>query len=182
MINLTPTQEKKAMIKSFYYRLATVSFIMLGAVMFLACAALLPSYFVSLAKKNSVLKKTGVPAEFAPADSEILAMAAVLDRELALLDRVQKNKFLVSERVINAIISKKTGDIKITEIYFDTTEAQTEAESRKISIKGTASSRERLQLFRKALADDPAFLKVDLPASNFIKGSNIEFGLSLTPA
>jgi hypothetical protein len=53
-------------------------------------------------------------------------------------------------------------------------------EGEKISISGRASSREVLLSFRRTLEDNPAFSKVDLPISNFIKGSNIRFYITLT--
>lgn len=180
MINLIPNQEKKIMIKDFYYRLATVFFITLGLVMLIASVALLPSYFISSAKKNSVIKKlNAVPAESVGYTfQETLSFSAALDKKLSLLERAQKDKFLISKRVVGEIIFKKMPDVKITEISFE----QTEAEGKKINIRGTAPSRERLLLFRQALEDDPLFKKVDLPISNFIKGSNIQFYLSLIPA
>ena len=53
---------------------------------------------------------------------------------------------------------------------------------KKVTVLGIAPSRELLLLFRRALEDDVAFKKVDLPISNFVKGSNIEFSLSLIPS
>jgi hypothetical protein len=70
-------------------------------------------------------------------------------------------------------------DIKITQILYDNTVAKGD---KKVNIQGTAPSRERLLIFRQALEGNPAFKKVDLPISNFVKGSNIQFSLSLTPA
>ena len=52
----------------------------------------------------------------------------------------------------------------------------------KIGVQGTAPSRETLLLFRKALEDDVNFKNVNLPISNFVKGSDIKFYLSLIPS
>ena len=68
--------------------------------------------------------------------------------------------------------------IKISQISFK----DTGLDVKEVNISGTAPSRERLSLFRRALEGDPLFKKVDLPISNFIKGSNIRFSLSLTPS
>jgi len=50
-----------------------------------------------------------------------------------------------------------------------------------VSIEGIAPSREILLAFRRLLENDPLFKSVDLPISNFIKGSNIRFNLNLIP-
>jgi len=79
--------------------------------------------------------------------------------------------------VINAILLKKRSDIKITQISY-----QNDTRGRKIGVTGTAPSREVLLFFRLALESSPAFKSVDLPISNFVKGSNIQFYLNLIPS
>ncbi len=69
-------------------------------------------------------------------------------------------------------------DIKITKISYQADKAK----GGTVSIAGTAPSRDRLLLFKKALDDDNNFTKVDLPISNFVKGSDIQFNLTLVPA
>lgn len=180
MINLIPNTEKKEMIKNFYYRLAAVSIFALGIVMLIASVALTPSYFLSSVKKSLVVekleaeRKEPVDAE----DLETLKSLSVLDGRLSMLEKSAQNRFIVTERVINEILLKKVPDIKITQISFE----KNDAGEKTISIRGSAGSRDRLLLFRRALEDDPLFKKVDLPISNFVKGSNIQFYLSLIPS
>ena len=71
--------------------------------------------------------------------------------------------------------------IKITDIAYESRSPDELAQARKVSIEGTAPSRSALLSFRRALEDDANFQSVDLPISNFIKGSNIQFYLSLVP-
>ena len=68
--------------------------------------------------------------------------------------------------------------IKITEILYQN-DPQT---GERINISGKAPNREVLLLFRRILEDNTAFSKVDLPISNFVKGSNIKFYLNLIPS
>lgn len=180
MINLIPNQEKKRKVKDFYFRLVVVFFVVLGFCFLIASAAILPSYFLSFVKKNlndtklEAQKKEPIP----PASQSTVNLVADLNNKLNLIENAQKNKYLVSVKVINEIISKKMSDIKITQIFYENSSIA----GKKISIRGVAPSRERLLLFRLALEDDTAFKKVDLPISNFVKGSNIEFSLNLTPS
>ena len=180
MINLIPNEEKKVMIKNFYYRLTVVILFALGLVILIASIVLLPSYFISSGKERSFNKSLDAETakEIETINQQNLSIVLALDYKLSLLEKSSRNKFILSERVINEILLKKTPDIRITQIYFE----NNVTEGRKINISGTAPSRERLSTFSRTLENDPLFKKVDLPISNFIKGSNIRFSLSLIPS
>ncbi len=117
-------------------------------------------------------------------DQETLAVIKDLNYKLDLIQNAEKNKFIVSEKVINAIISKKISNIEITSISYedDPVKISDNGEAgKKVGIQGNAPSREILLSFRQALEDGATFKQVDLPISNFVKGSNIKFYLSLIP-
>ena len=184
MINLIPKEEKKKIIKNFYYRL-TVLFLVMGSVSFLiAFMAILPSYFL-VSGKDNIIKIKIENQKNEPIllpDQQTLAMIKDLNSKLVLIENAWNNDFTVSQKVINAIILKKMSSIKITDISYENNSEANSSEGRKVSIQGEAPSREVLLLFRQALEDSSAFKQVDLPISNFVKGSNIQFYLSLIPA
>ena len=142
------------------------------------------SWKLSLAKTGLLQKSANAANQKLSAQSsqpvplpsqQTLSLIKDLNMKLDLIDHAQANKFVVSEKIVNEIISKKMPDIKITEIFY-----QNDATAgKKVSINGLAVNRERLLLFRQILEADPLFEKVDLPISNFIKGSNLQFSLSL---
>lgn len=177
MINLIPKEEKKKMIKDFHCRLAAVFVIMLDFGILVALFSILPSYFISSVKNSSVSAKMETPKLDLPSSSEkdSLALAKDINNELILVDQFKENKFLLSVNVINAILLKKSPDIKITQILYENNKIK----GKKISLVGTASSREVLLSFRKALEDDLAFKDIALPISNFVKESDINFSISL---
>lgn len=180
MINLIPIEEKKRKIKAFYFRLLIVFLFTLGCCVLIASIVILPAYFISFTEnKLANIKLENQKKEPIPEiDQTTLLIIEDLNNKLNLVEKAQQNKFLISQNVIKEIISKKMSDIKITKISYinDITEGEL------ISINGLAPSRERLLLFRQALENDPAFSKVDLPISNFVKGEDIQFYLSLIPA
>jgi Tfp pilus assembly protein PilN len=179
MINLIPNEEKKKMTKDFYLRLFTLSLIMLGMSLIVASIAILPSYFLSYAEENSIntnLESQKNESVFLP-DQNISTIIKDLKFKLNLIENAQKKQATFSQRIINEIMLKKTPNIKITEISYQN-DPQT---GEQININGSASSREVLLSFRRVLENNAAFLKVDLPISNFVKGSNIKFYLSLIP-
>ncbi len=179
MINLIPNQEKKKMVRDFYYRFVILFLLMLSAAALVATAALLPAYFLSVSKNNIVDQKLEAQKkEPAPASNgETLAMIKGLNLKLNLIENAQKEKFTVSDRVVKAVILEKVPGISITQISYDSDPTK----GKKISMSGEASSREVLLAFRQALEQDPTFKSVILPISNFVKGTDIQFSLSLVP-
>jgi hypothetical protein len=180
MINLIPNQEKKKKVKDFYFRLLAVFIAMLGFCAVVGAASLMPSYFLSATEGTLVQEKLAAQQNEPPteADQSLSSITADLDRKLSQVESAEKSRYLVSRRIINEIAVRKMPDIKIVKFTYENGAAG----GRKVTILGRAPSRERLLLFRQALEDDTAFQKVELPISNFVKGSNIEFSLSLIPA
>lgn len=180
MINLVPNEEKKVMKQSFYYRLSTIFFVALGCCMLIASIALIPAYVSSMEKKSSLNNKLEIQKteNIDAKGAEVTGIIDNLDKKITLVEQTEKNKFSVSEKIIKEILSHKIPQVKITEISFNSTVK----DGRKVSVSGLASSREQLFLFRKSLEEDPAFKMVDLPISNFVKGSNIKFSLTLLPS
>jgi|SRR3989338_1969067 len=178
MINLIPKKEKKAITLSFYYRLVILLLATLNICVLLVFVAILPSYFLSSVKNNiaDVKLQTQKNEPMLPIDQEVLSAMQDLDNRLELAENAQKNTFLVSERAINTVVFKKMPGIKITKVFYENDSIK----GRVIRIQGNAPSREVLLSFRRALEDDVSFRKVDLPISNFVKGSNIQFSLNLT--
>ncbi len=180
MINLIPNEDKKKMARDFYYRLMILSFYMLGFAVSLALMAMVPSYIASESKEKILDNKIALQkSEPVPVlDQETLSAIQNLDIKLGLVEKVQADTFVVSKKIINEIIMSRVSGIKITGISYDNDVVL----GRKVGINGTAPSRERLLLFRRALESNPAFKNVDLPIANFVKGSDIQFFLSLIPA
>jgi hypothetical protein len=146
----------------------------------IASIAILPSYFLSSVEKNSVnvklelQKKEPVPL----LDEDTLKTIEDLKNKLNLIENVPKKEETFSQKVINEIILKKMPNIKIKEISYQNNGNK----GKIINVNGIAPNREVLLSFRRALEDDASFSKVDLPISNFVKGTNIRFYLSLIPS
>ena len=180
MINLIPKEEKKRMTTDFYFRIAVLFLVLFGSCILIASIAILPSYFFSSMKnvladtKLEIQKREPLPL----LGEQSLLIVKDINKKLDLVESSEKNKFLPSQKVINSILLKKRPDIKITQILYENDVVK----GKKISITGTAPSREVLLLFRKALEDSSNFKSINLPISNFVKGSNIQFYLNLIPS
>lgn len=167
------------MVREFFLRFAVVALFALGCSFLLVLFAISPSYFFARFQEGLVndalldQQNESVPV----ASQQAMTSVEDLNQKLGLIENAQENRFLVSEKVMNALLLHKLSDVKITQIFYE----DTETEGRKILIRGSAPSRERLLLFRLALEDSLLFQKVELPISNFVKGANIEFSLNLVP-
>lgn len=174
--------------RNFLYRLLVVYLLAISLPILIGLGVMIPSFFLTYLKTNLVEKKLETQqAEPMPSiDQAALKAIADLKNKIRIIESAEKNKFIVSEKVINALMAKKMSQIKITGIAYENTmfnsPDEEPTEVKKIHIEGMAPSREVLLLFRKALEDSAVFKQVDLPISNFIRGSNIQFFLSLTPA
>jgi hypothetical protein len=179
MINLIPNEEKKKIRRDFHFRFITVSFIMISICILVAVISILPSYFISNLRKNLANSKLEAQKneQIPPLDQKAMNEIDELRKKIILIENSGKNQFSVTEEIFKRIISKKMSDININQIHY---EVDPISKNKKMSINGIAPSRERLLLFRQTLEEDPYFTQVDLPISNFIKGSNIRFYLSLT--
>lgn len=180
MINLTPKEERKKIKADFYLRLLIVFLFSVSMSVLIFDITMIPSYFSAQISREAVEQKLfeqkNIPV---PAlDIETQTIIQKINTRVKLIKEAEEKKFLVSERVINQILLKKMPDVKINSITY-TTDSQS---IQKILITGTAPSRERLLLFRRALEENTFFKSVDLPISNFIKGSNIIFSLTLSPS
>ena len=179
MINLIPNEQKKKMKRDFLMRALVVSLFVFGFIMIVGSVALLPSYFHVVVKSNLVKSKLSIQENtpIPEIETEVMSKIDNLNKKLGLIETAHNNSFVVSNRVINDVVLKKIPEIKITDISYENT-----AKGRQIRVNGEAPSREKLLIFRLALENDPAFKQVDLPISNFVKGTNINFFLTLVPA
>ena len=171
------------MAKVFYYKLVVLLLATLSFSAATALIAILPSYFLSSVKNRIVNTKLEVQKQepVSLPDQEALTVIKGLNDKLDLIERAKNDKYIISQKVINTVILKKTSSIKITEISYESDSKNKLLKNKKVTIGGTAASREALLAFRLALENDGNFKQVDLPVSNFVKGSNIKFYLSLVP-
>ncbi len=180
MINLIPNEEKKKMAKDFYFRIVVMFFTVFSLALIIGSFALLPSYLLSSVKQKFVKQRLDLQSymPLPPSSQDVLDIARALNTKFKIIDDANQNKFSVSERVIQKIVAKKTPGIKITQITYKLDNFG----DKSISIRGSATSRDTLLSFSQSLDKDPDFKKVDLPISNFIKGSDIQFFINLIPS
>ena len=105
-----------------------------------------------------------------------------INLKLDLLDKAE-NPYQVNDKVVKNILDNRTDGIKFSQILFNKqSQVSKTVFSPILEIHGVATNRDALRNFKTILDANSNYSKVDLPISNFVKGSNIEFYLSIIPS
>ena len=115
MINLIPSQEKKAMKREFYSRFIATIFVMLGFSVLIATGTVFPSYFSSVIKKNLSNEKLNAQLQepLPVIDQTAMNLIEEIKVQLSILESNNTEGPIISEKIIKEILSKKTNSIKI---------------------------------------------------------------------
>ena len=176
MFNLLPNDLKQRIRSEYNLHLIVVA---LASVLFLQISFfifLLPSWFISIAKEKDVVLQVATINKFL-VDSKIEPIVSTIDMINTKLDTI--NSVLEYPKVtpfIDSIVSRKTKDILINEIFYTSSGKTTGV----LSLSGNSSTRESLVLFVKKLEETKLFENVDLPISNFAKDKDIKFSINMT--
>jgi|JI8StandDraft_1071087.scaffolds.fasta_scaffold177838_2 hypothetical protein len=175
LTNLLPEENIRAFAHRYYLRAGAVFLCMLSVVMAIHIGLLIPTflYFTedtrqkqqSLDYLNERLSRTS--------DKEKQALKAqVLDDAHRVLEHAPKSR---SSFALVSMYDSFVSGVSVTRMSLSYTDNGTT----RMSIAGTASSREVLQQYRQALLSTPGVLSADLPVSTFAKDKDIPFEITL---
>lgn len=174
MINLLPQKEKTLIIKEYHLRRLALYLAMALALVVVAGVLLLPSYVLSLYKKNAAESSYIRPPVTNPEESkELLSRVNKGKAALLALEPEQPSKMPIE--LVTMITSLKTDENRINSIKYTFKPPQ----SFEVMVTGVAKNRQSLISFKNALEAVPGLDEVELPVSNFAKDSNIKFSLTI---
>lgn len=175
MINLIPKKEKKDVLMEYRLRLGVVATLAVASLVISNLILLAPSYFLAASKYNSI------SAQLAAIESKQGAVVQVKDAN-AYIKSINKKIDIFMQKgvavpasppqVILSILNIKGAEIKIQGFTYDGGVGQG-----RLVITGNAANRDSLAGFVEKLKSDPAFAKVDLPISSYVKSTNIDFSI-----
>ena len=177
MINVLPEQEKSGLLREYRLRLATVCLCMTTLLAVLACILLLPSYVMSTSKESILESRLVQMNELNPSVSlsDLNIFIDKINNTLSLFD----NKSIVRDTyksVFLPLLESRPNDIQISQFLYSD---KGEVDGVDLEIHGVAVNRGALQSFKTILENSGNFIKVDVPISNFVKRTNIDFTMSL---
>lgn len=176
MLNFLTQNIKNKVVSEYLGRLGVVSLILIFIICVFLTSLFLPSFFMSMYKSFSIdvqyetsmsnIKKGSLnPIEIVREKNNIVSILSSKN--------VQDISTSTSE-FIEKVISLKNKDIKITSISISNN-----LDVIKIIVGGVSKTRDGLTLFNKSLKDSHYFDEVILPIVNLLKGSDIEFNITL---
>jgi len=176
MANLLPKKERRIFESEYIFRLLIVVLLFLIATFLLGVALLLPSYFISNSKEESIkrqselLQKTIAQREGDATVSSLLSTKQKIDALIETQNKIPKTE------VIQSIIQNINENITVDAFYY-TKKGESLGE---IRITGRAISRAELLSFSDRLKKENLFKAVDLPVSSLAQEANIVFSIIIS--
>ena len=207
MIDLLPKYERSRVKREYTFRFLTVSSIVFSVFIIVATVPLAISYvaiYQNIDFINTISEGLSKSESFKEM-SVLLKTAKDTNRKInILIGPMGKTSREDLTGVFSSILktadnvgNEKTSPVKISQISYEqvqkkgvsvspaasqATKTVSTAESgiHKVTVKGTAVSREDLLSFLKKLELDKNFLSIDSPVSNLVESKNINFLLTVT--
>ena len=179
VINILPYEEKKILRKEYWMRFFTIILNLVALTGITASLLLFPSYFISQSKENLVENRLEVFNSENPNlnNDNINKITEDINLRLETLSKAEP-AYQINDKVLNNILSSRTNGITFSQILFN--KKTTEGNISVLEIYGTATNRDSLRNFKTTLDNNPNFSKVDLPISNFLEKTELNFTISIT--
>jgi hypothetical protein len=180
VINILPNEEKKNLRKEYWMRFSTMILNITALTSIVASFLLFPSYFLSKSKENLVESKLETFNNENPdvTNNNIDKITSNINSKLVTLNTAGV-PYQISDKVLGNILSSRTNGITFSQILFNK-KTTGGGEVSTMEVYGTAANRDSLRNFKTALDNNPSFSEVNLPISNFLEKSNLNFTISIT--
>jgi len=176
MLNLLPAQQKRELKKEYIFRLLSVILVVFSILSLLATALLFPNYMISKSKEaffENELENFNKDNEDLSSEN-LENIIEEINQSLVLLNKNNNNNMSASD-VVDIILKLKPNYIKIDQIFY----TQKEGGINNIDIYGVAPDRKALNDFKTILEKSDKFSGIDLPISNFVKKTDVDFKITL---
>jgi len=177
MTNLLPHAHQVALTKEYKHRRIVVLLSLFIFVIVVSIGFLLPSYILSTVRLTEIQAQEVGARKINEVLQEDNSASSVTLKEVSeklLFIKTQGDSSV--QAVIDLIILNKPADIKIKSITYQSGDDSNEGT---IVLEGLAKDRESLTMFKNMIETQDAFIRVDLPISNFAKDKDINFSMDL---
>ena len=182
MINLLPHTQKKELERAYILRVVTLFILVAVSIMLCGLILLFPLYITSVSKRQTVeAQVAALSSQKNTTKEELDAIISDINTKLSVFAD-PTTQFSFSKDVIIPLLAKQNAGISITTIgYLNNEAASTNtpptAPSKNITVSGVAKDRAALLLFENNLKQESTFTGVNVPISNFVYGSDINFNI-----
>ncbi len=176
VINVLPREEKVLLNKEYWKRLIVIFLILCSLVVAIFTILLVPSYFFSMSKQSIVenrLEELNSNDKNLPSQNLDTTINDI-NTKLNLLSSV-KARYSISDDVLGTILSSKPDGITFSQLLLN----QMKDNSLALEIHGLARDRTALRNFKSIIDLNPKVASSNLPISNFLEKSDINFTISI---
>ena len=176
MFELLPENIRKIAQRKYISRLISLYSMGFLAVFAISISLLIPTYvYVDLKElvvinEQETLNQKSATSGVDTAQSYIASAKA----KIGVVDR--SKSIHPSLDVVDLVLSKVGSGIVVNSISYD---RGSDTVKTKISLQGTAGTRDDLIRFSERLKSEPKFTKVDLPVSSFVKNKDVSFSVNI---
>lgn len=177
MTNLLPIRKKKNIARIYQLRLASTTLWMFSSVLVIGLVLTVPALFLIESEKKDLSDQLGgVVDDSGSTDSESDdAVLKTTQEQLSVLtDGV--GAYQTASYIHEVILGYRTENISLTRFSYDTLSAVGETVG-KITLQGIARDRQSLEDFVDNLSEDPLFMNIEDPISNYKNDVNLPFSL-----
>lgn len=177
VINILPYTEKLKIKREYWMRLSGTIIFLLSLVFIVATTLLFPSYFYTSTKEKLAENRLETFNLENPEVNIDDLNKTILDtnNKLIVLSNT-KQKYQVGVDIVEKFFNNKIEGITYSQIFFN----KKNETSLTMEVHGIAVDRNALHNLKTSLDSNPDFSLVDLPISNFLEKSNLNFVIFLT--
>jgi len=176
VINVLPKPKKRILYWEYWKRFASVTLSLVAISGVLAVMLLSPSYFFTKSKESLAESRLEAFNKENPQITSDNLDKTINDINSKLILLSSRDSTNVADTVFGRILSIRPAGIKFNQILYKEKDPTT----RILEVYGIARDRTVLRSFKSTLDADPNFAKVDLPISNFIERTDINFTVYIT--
>jgi len=177
MRNLLLEKDKKKIRQEYAIRLAAVALLFAFVAVLLGSIFLLPSFFLSNAKKQAMEERRDIIEQSIAVREQEASLTTLTDANEKLLLLSPPSDTVSLLELLTVVVEAQPSGISIREFFY--TARNSDDGNNELRLSGVAERRENLLAFQNALRKKPIFSSVTLPVSNLAADQNISFSLNL---
>lgn len=176
IINVLPIEEKKALKKEYWFRFATMILSLIAVFGIIATILSFPSYLFSVSKLTFAESRLEAFNTENPdiATNDLNVTINDINNKLILLSD-KDSGISVSDRILSDITENTPKGITVGSILY----TEKDVKNKTLEIHGIATDRTTLRNYKSTLLATADIASVDVPISDFLERSNINFTVSI---
>lgn len=177
LIRLLPDERRRAFQNDYFFRLGTITALVLAVLVVIHGILLAPAYFNLQQSKSLEQSRLDAIAQrlASSGDQEIVGRLSMLGSETEHLAKIGGTPSAAAS--VRSILTLPRSGISLTGFSFTPPAGKAVGQMR---VTGTAVSRDSLRRYQSTLATLPGVSGADLPISSYAKESDIPFTITLS--